>query len=335
MRVWLPALILLPLALTACPALLSDWKIGGSGAADASTDTSSGSSNSSGGAPSGSGGSSGSSGSSSAGLSGSSGGLSSGGGSHSGGSSPSSGGALGASGAEGGQQAHGCATNLPGPRMVEVPTPQGGIYCIDSTEVTNRRYVAFLTARGSDLGGQDSWCAWNTTFVPSTGVWPPADDGPVAYANWCDAFAYCKWAGKHLCGKIGGGPNAPTDFANPTASEWYNACSAGGTRVYPYGASYEPTACNTVENGVGKPLPVGSKLTCEGGYPGLFDMSGNLWEWEDSCNGQIDKNDSCQIRGGPFDNGGDYARCAGGPPGYTALRYDPRDFGFRCCATAQ
>jgi hypothetical protein len=60
MRVWLPALILLPLALAGCPAVLSDWTVGGSGAADASTDTSPGSSISSGGASSGSGGSSGS-----------------------------------------------------------------------------------------------------------------------------------------------------------------------------------------------------------------------------------------------------------------------------------
>ncbi len=65
MRLWLPIVLALPLVVTACPALLSDWKVSGRGAGDASVDAT---------GP-GAGGSSGSNGGSSSGGSSSSGGV--------------------------------------------------------------------------------------------------------------------------------------------------------------------------------------------------------------------------------------------------------------------
>jgi hypothetical protein len=102
--------------------------------------------------------------------------------------------------------------------MVEV-TSASGRYCIDSTEVTNAHYAAFLAM----------------SPTPSSG-WPaPVDQGrhPVTFVDWCDAFAFCRWAGKRLCGKIGDGANAPADLANAAKSQWFNACTAGGTKAYP------------------------------------------------------------------------------------------------------
>lgn len=196
---------------------------------------------------------------------------------------------------------------------------------MDATEVSNAQYAQFLAASPA-TSGQLPECAWNTSYVPALS-WPATgkDEYPVVYVDWCDAYAYCKWAQKRLCGKIGGGTNAYDEHALATRSQWYNACSAGGTKTYPYGSTYSGTACNGDENGVGATLPAGSKLTCEGGYPGLFDLSGNVREWEDSCSGA-----TCRLRGGSFEYGTTYLACG-------LSNYDDRDdnsgyVGFRCCS---
>jgi sulfatase modifying factor 1 len=224
----------------------------------------------------------------------------------------------------------GCPANLPGPALVEVPAPSGTTYCIDATEVTNLQYALFLTAKGVDTTGQDTWCSWNTTFVPNDS-WPTArDDYPVVSVDWCDAFAYCKWAGKAMCGKIGGGPNLQADNAYAPLDQWYNACSQGGTLAFPYGATYDATACNGTDNGVASPLAVGAKPACAGGFPGLVDMSGNLSEWEDSCDGTTDGNDMCRLRGGAYINPESDLRCDAVGGTYRNFWY--HFAGIRCCA---
>jgi hypothetical protein len=228
----------------------------------------------------------------------------------------------------------GCPTGLPGPPLVRVgaSTGVGGYSCIDATEVTNAQYAQFLAAN-YPISAQDPWCAWNTTYQPPGG-WPATgkDDVPVVYVWWCDAFAYCKWAGKRLCGKLGGGPNGYGASADATASQWFNGCSASGARLYPYGNTFSAAACNGylgADAGLGAPQAVSARTTCQGGQAGVFDMSGNVAEWEDSCNGQAGVSDSCHIRGGSFMSDAQGLRC-------DAVDSDTRDsatdyIGFRCC----
>jgi sulfatase modifying factor 1 len=206
-----------------------------------------------------------------------------------------------------------------GPTMVAV-----GSYYVDSTEVTSAQYQEFLSAKAGDTSGQPSVCAWNTSYAPAAGENPPTD--PVTSVNWCDAVAFCTWAGKHLCGAIGGGPLATGSVTDPTMGQWILAC--GG----PNGADEpNPTAVCNASQGTGDLAPVASYTGCEGFYTGLFDLSGNASEWIDSCEGpgaDGGATDTCYLLGGSFYDESSY--CNQVPTTYprNGVSYG---FGFRCC----
>jgi formylglycine-generating enzyme required for sulfatase activity len=219
----------------------------------------------------------------------------------------------------------------------------GGGFCIDAMEVTQASYAAFLATAPAPLAGA---CSGNATYVPTAVFigqhcrYDPVANAtePIVCIDWCDAKAYCAWAGKRLCGKRGGGAVPEDKQIDPAIDEWYFACSLGGARVYPYGLTFTSGACHA-PGAPSTPVAVGSKPACVGGLPGLHDMSGNVLEWEDSCSGNTDGNDRCRIRGGSwfFPSATDL-RCDAIPnapnDGYHPKRSDAfDDTGFRCCKT--
>ncbi|MDI3283497.1 SUMF1/EgtB/PvdO family nonheme iron enzyme [Polyangium sp. 15x6] len=217
------------------------------------------------------------------------------------------------------------------PAMVELES-SGTRFCIDSTEVTNAQYKAWLDTNPDptlETFQPFPQCEFNKSF----GAVTSPNDHPVANVDWCDAFAFCAAHEKRLCGAIGGGPTPyANDYDDPTISQWHNACTMGGMRTFPYGKEYVGDACNGANMANGT-VPVGSLATCEGGFDHIFDMSGNVWEWEDSCETQMGMGDTdlCHRRGGGFTSGESDLDCSTASMSITRSNTDPRT-GFRCCA---
>lgn len=209
-----------------------------------------------------------------------------------------------------------CPGSKPGPIMIRIP---GSTACIDQTEVTWTQYQAFIAGKGvNNFTGQPSTCAWNADYGPKT-----LGNGsqPVRGVDWCDATAYCAWAGKQLCKQ----------------TTWQAACTNGGATGFAYGSTYVEGRCNDFKANVNNIVAVSNYLQCKT-PTGVHDLNGNVFEWHDQCGtGTVGQpqTDPCNLSGGSYGSGADVNYPA---QGYTCLlafsggrNYFAPDLGFRCC----
>jgi len=91
---------------------------------------------------------------------------------------------------------------------------------------------------------------------------------PINCIDHDGAEALCKQLGGRLC----------------SSKEWLSACRGSDKCAFPYGPEFQPSRCHV--GSYDRPGPggrttiaAGSVRDCEGGLPGLFDMSGNVKEW--------------------------------------------------------
>jgi formylglycine-generating enzyme len=255
-------------------------------------------------------------------------------------------GAGGAAGAGGGGAAGSsgsgtCPSGLPGSALLEVDASSGR-FCIDATEVTRGQYLEFVAAlSGGAAVSQPQQCIWNEEFLSDN--WNPdgqSDDHPMTHVDWCDAFAYCAWAGKRLCRGVNGESLIyrsweileHPDF-DPMTSEWYRACSGDGAYRFGYGNDEDPDACPNLTDSPLETAPVTGMPGCRSPVPGLEElvaMSGNANEWEDACEGNLGASDPCLLRGGTFITKPSEQACGIARGAGRALA-DNRT-GVRCCA---
>jgi len=64
-------------------------------------------------------------------------------------------------------------------------------------------------------------------------------------------------------------------------------------------------------------------------YNEVLDLTGNVMEWEDSCDGAEGADDRCRARGGSFQSGDVQSRCDYDYPLQRSSQFSY--LGFRCC----
>jgi len=241
--------------------------------------------------------------------------------------------------------------------------PDGSCYWVDKTEVTVQRYTQFLAGHATPIGWDHDRCeSWKTapsdpadetddpcTLAASAESDPFRLTKPIRCVDWCDARAFCQWAGKDLCGGITNTPGVtePSDAPNP----WASACSPEGLYLpYGNGSTFVSGVCNvglSVDAGQCRaldheeycaPTDVDSFPGCTG-PSGMVDMIGNVSEWVFQCgynsDGGIDGPDPlCQHQGGSFDNSlEDVTATCWGMAAIDKRAARDRRIGLRCCAS--
>ncbi len=151
-------------------------------------------------------------------------------------------------------------TQSPKGRADEWPqrTVQVDAFAIDEVEVTNERYMTFVTTTGHRSPPNPYGTG---VLVSAKGI----EQLPVVQVTWYDAKAFCAWAKKRL----------------PTEAEWEKAARGTDGRTFPWGedaptakrANYDREwADDRTLHAVGS-LPGGDSPY------GIKDMSGNAREW--------------------------------------------------------
>lgn len=240
-------------------------------------------------------------------------------------------------------------------------------FWMDTTEVTQGEYETLMKKMYSGFTAP----SWESTYGVS-------NNHPAYYVNWYDAVLYCNARTKatgsndtvYTYTSIEGVPGNNCElkdlsidltkggFHLPTEAQWEYACRAGTTTDYYWRKNYDPYPSSAADSNEIDDYTVWGRNSCDKGsgntgygtHPvatkkknvfGLYDMSGNLWEW---CNDwydsyssgtQIDpigpdNNSTYRVmRGGSWDFDEFYLRSAFRY--YNAPVYTKSNIGFRVC----
>ena len=174
---------------------------------------------------------------------------------------------------------------------------------------------------------------WQAVMGNNPSRFKGCDDCPVEKVSWKDVQGFIK----QLNQKTG------QRFRLPSEAEWEYACRSGGKDEKYCGGNNASTLAWYDQNSNVQTHPVGQK---QANGLGLYDMSGNVWEWTQDCanasyngaptNGEPWLSGDCTqriVRGGFWANTSKYTRST---QRYERLTYDRHsDFGFRLAQDVQ
>ncbi len=225
--------------------------------------------------------------------------------------------------------------------------------------LTNAWFEEFI--KGGGYKNKDYWSKEGRKWLDHTKAEQPwlwndrkwkCPNSPVVGVSWYEAYAFTRWL---TIEKDDG-----YEYRLLTEEEWQAAAAGLDGRKYSWGDEWDRRKCNNGEIKIEKISPVG--IFKEGNTPdGISDLSGNVWEWtlsdyhsrrelndftfDKEIQGLLDEKNYDEyvsrlrekerqlpvLRGGSWDFGGDFCRCA------DRSGYDPGDrggdVGFRCART--
>jgi len=209
-------------------------------------------------------------------------------------------------------------------------------FIISKYEVSVESFRNFINETGyiTDAEkGKGSWIWKDSKWEEKSSVnwrnpnFNQTENCPVVCVSWNDASAYCKW----LSNKTG------LYYRLPTEAEWEYAARGGKeSKGYKYSGSNDLNAVGWFfENARSKTHPIGEKQPNE---LGIYDMSGNVWEWCRDWSANYTKDDqydphgpdsaySRVNRGGGFGYG--IADCRAAVRGATSQNASYYSIGFR------
>ncbi|MCH7958410.1 MAG: SUMF1/EgtB/PvdO family nonheme iron enzyme [Proteobacteria bacterium] len=173
-------------------------------------------------------------------------------------------------------------------------------FSIAVTPITNRQYLAFVTATGHRAPDVDAktWAGYRLIhpykrtrkFAWKEGRPPPGRlDHPVVMVSHGDAVAYASWLTRVTRWR----------WRLPSEEEWEKAARGADGRRFPWGDAFDAQRLNSHDRGPFDTVPVGR--FADGASPfGLLDAAGQVFEWTATGAGP----GRAIVKGGSWDDSG-------------------------------